>query len=550
MTELYNPPKFLGIYYFIIMSSHTQYTPISLILFICDVTNCHTFFDNLPVMAESWKLEITGHVDSPLTIKDYDVTQKKVADLKVADLKEELARKTSISVNDQILSCKETALDDDTELLNVYSHLRDGRVLRVVLHQKIRVLVICGDVEKPVTINIPDTCKLEELKQNVEDKTKIPVSEQTLYCEKTPLSNDDDVNNLVKNGMALCLKRSDIIITARRTDDNAQVTIAIPRSELEKWTVKMVRECICHKFGFPLISECKHYLISGTTILEDDDHDTKDIDKENITKYLKQGSDGAYQDDTMIFTPLKQLNLATHETSTGKSIYVPAGIPESNLSNEIYKGRPLSTDKKCFQQDAWKGAWNLIVEKSSRQTGFMRQNNTQKGTVPLPKHGRTPVFELRDIIHKEFSILPKNQKIMIRDTILEDWDDEGRPILLRNYPAIYDGATIQLEEIEGKSIEVKSVSAKLSPSKNGLTFSVPSSEEVYIDPPSAINVYATDEKVLKKMVKIVSQCEGRSSDHLYIVKKSIMFGKETKSEVKKMADIKDGCHITTDSKAI
>ena len=31
---------------------------------------------------------------------------------------------------------------------------------------------------------------------------------------------------------------------------------------------------------------------------------------------------------------------------------------------------------------------------------------------------------------------------MIGDTILEDWDDDGRPILLRNYPAIHDGATI------------------------------------------------------------------------------------------------------------
>ena len=79
---------------------------------------------------------------------------------------------------------------------------------------------------------------------------------------------------------------------------------------------------------------------------------------------------------------------------------------------------------------------------------------------------------------------------------------------------------------------------------------MPSSVEVYVDPPLAIDVYATDKKVLKKMAKIVSQCECRSSDHLYIVKKNVIFGKETKSEVKKMADIKDGCHITTNSKTI
>ena len=97
---------------------------------------------------------------------------------------------------------------------------------------------------------------------------------------------------------------------------------------------------------------------------------------------------------------------------------------------------------------------------------------------------------------------------------------------------------------------MKSGNAKLTPSKDGLTFSVPSSEEVNVDPPSAINIYETDDKALKKIVKVVSQCEDRSSNHLYIVKKSVIFGKETKSEVKKMADIKDGCHITTDSKVI
>ena len=102
----------------------------------------------------------------------------------MTDLKEELARKTSISVNDQNLYCEETALDDDIKLLNEYSHLRDGRVLHVVLHQKIWILVTCGDVQNPVTINITDTCTLEELKQNMKDKTEIRVSEQTLYCEK------------------------------------------------------------------------------------------------------------------------------------------------------------------------------------------------------------------------------------------------------------------------------------------------------------------------------------------------------------------------------
>ena len=97
---------------------------------------------------------------------------------------------------------------------------------------------------------------------------------------------------------------------------------------------------------------------------------------------------------------------------------------------------------------------------------------------------------------------------------------------------------------------MKSGNAKLTPSKDGLTFSVPPSEKAYVDPPSTINIYATDDKVLKNMVKVVSQCEDRSSDHLYIIKKSVIFGKETKSEVKKMADIKNGCHISTDSKVI
>ena len=57
-------------------------------------------------------------------------------------------------------------------------------------------------------------------------------------------------------------------------------------------------------------------------------------------------------------------------------------------------------------------------------------------------------------MHSALSILPHQQKLTIGTTVLEDWDEEGKVLLLCNYPSIHDGVTIYLVCLT-KGIHVK-----------------------------------------------------------------------------------------------
>ena len=359
----------------------------------------------------------------------------------------------------------------------------------------------------------------------------------------TPLAKCEGLTN----GIALCLARSNFVITAQRTDYGMTVRVSIPRSELDLRTVKMVREFICLKFGFRM--ESKHYLISGPNIIENDER--KITDCPEIT-------DGC----TLLFTPLKKISIASPEQKLGgKCVHVPPAMPLDFLSTTVYNSRPFSTDLKDFQTDEWIGSWNLNVVKvkTSQNTGQLtsrletadlqplgwitpiNQGPSQQANltslesglanlqtsspapevISIPKLGMTPVFELRQIICNKLSIEPIDQKIFIDETILEDWDDEGRPLLLRNYPTIHDGATISLEmkvETSGRfginidlipvTINLKCPSKKptLLPSSKNLSFPVLSSERIV--PPSSINIHNPDKMTQDTLAQIVSQCEG------------------------------------------
>ena len=467
------------------------------------------------------------------------------------------------------------------------------------------VLIICGDLSEPITVIIPDPHQwtVTQLKIEVEKKTHIPVSEQTIYCGETPLL--DITKPLTKcegltNGIALCLARSNFVITAQRTDYGMTVRVSIPRSELDLWTVKMVRKYICLKFGFRM--ESKHYLISGPNIIENDERKINDCPE--IT-------DGC----TLMFTPLKEISIASpKQEQQGKRVHVPPAIPLDFLSTTVYNDRKYCTDLKGFQTDEWIGSWSLNVVKvktrqntgqltsglqtadlqplgcivpikqgsspqvslTSLQSGLanLQTSSPAPEVISIPELGMTPVFKLRQIICNKLSIQPINQKVFINEIILEDWDNEGRPLLLRNYPTIHDGATIFLEvevktsggfgitwtnqDVIPVTINLKYPSKKptLLPSSKNLSFPVLSSERII--PPSSINIHNPDKMTQDTLAQIVSQCEesvfGFISDItssiscLYITQQNAKlerFNVKNNSTVDGIPGLKMGCTVSS-----
>ena len=483
---------------------------------------------------KNWMLNINGEANCKVEIKHSETCT-------VDQLKGKIKEKTGIHFNEQTLYYSNIELmHDDQKDIRDYQDMQNETTLHL---KRSWVLVICGDINDPTSIKVkdPKSCTIDHLKKKIQEKMEIPFSEQILYWGEKVLEHSDTEHledKGLSSGIAICIKRSNIVITANRTDYDANVTVSIPRSQVESWTVRKIRQSICHKFGFPV--ECKHYLVSGGTVLEDDN--------QKIIEYLSKKDDGSYEDSTLIFTPLKTVSMATPEKSTGKPMYVPAALSASDLMTKIYTDQPLSTDTKDIQIDAWKGTWNLKIRVSKNKEPTDEWPTDPQAAifkVQVPECELTPIFRLREIIeiNEKCNIPVNKQELSIKGILLHDWDNEGRPKLLRNYPVIHDGATINLTDVsESKTVKVKQpTSSTLTPSKSDLIFSVLSVDQV--DPPSSIVIYPSDKMTLETLAKVVSNCEETSSDILYIQKRSI-FGSGV-SEVKSMADIKDGCCVTT-----
>ena len=193
----------------------------------------------------------------------------------------------------------------------------------------------------------------------------------------------------------------------------------------------------------------------------------------------------------------------------------------------------------------------------------MRQASPVVESVYLSEDVFTPVFKLREIIQFHYNLaLPANeQKLTIgeNELVLEDWDDEGRPLLLCNYPTIHDGATINLEQVSSQvmhlNIKMPPKDPILIPSNKNVNFRMSPSKCVI--PPSSINILSTDKMTMSRLLKIASYCEDRDShihgNHLYIEKmnsegmleKISITVQDDQSTVYSNKAFKNGCTIST-----
>ena len=448
------------------------------------------------------------------------------------------------------------------------------------------VLVICGDLPEPIIVTVidPNQWTVKQVKTEVEKKTKIPLSEQTIYYGKTPLLDDTTpLTNLkgIKNGDILCLTTSNIVIKVEHQDSGSIIELSIPRSEFDLWTTHMLHECICFKFGFPI--ESKHYIFSGATLIENDIFGREKI----------RSISGITNGCTMMFTPLKEVCIDS-PVSLYKRTHIPPTMSLDFLSTKIFNERPLSTESHSFESGFWKGSWTLKVvsvqpfplTSSIHQTSYTSQWNEQTSVtsqtslpameiIHLPEHAMTPVFKLREIICSKFGLPINQQKIKVGEIVLEDWDEIYKPLLLRNYPTIYDSVTIHLEKsdpVMNIILKQPSKTFKLLPSENnlypphssskdseGLIIFPKNTKDHIVVPPSSININNPDKMTIMTLAKIVSQCQNgieyrqgylniEEVNHTYGTwsKKTSINFEHNYDTVKSTTALKDGCRVNID----
>ena len=143
----------------------------------------------------------------------------------------------------------------------------------------------------------------------------------------------------------------------------------------------------------------------------------------------------------------------------------------------------------------WTGYWVVSI----------RKNDAMKRNIHLTSCENTPVFHLRELVQKEFSIPPHQQKLTLGTTVLEDWDEDGKVLLVCNYPSIHDGVTIELVHVtEGIHVKLSDVGdgTSLKKSEKGLLIS----KWQQVCPPKYINIPNPREMTVRILGNIMTNC--------------------------------------------
>ena len=137
-----------------------------------------------------------------------------------------------------------------------------------------------------------------------------------------------------------------------------------------------------------------------------------------------------------------------------------------------------------------------------------------KRNIHLTRCQHTPVFHLRELVQKEFSIPPHQQKLTVGTTVLEDWDEDGKVLLVCNYPSIHDGVTIELVHVAMYSRYVKlsevDDGTSLEKSEKGLL-----SKRQKICPPKYINIPNPREMTVRMLGNIMTNCGLKVRDQIF-----------------------------------
>ena len=351
--------------------------------------------------------------------------------------------------------------------------------------QKNWTVIVCGDLDKPLAILVPDPAEwtISDLKKEVSKKINVPENKQTLYCQEKLVPEGIPLQKCerMKNGVALCLALKPVIISVYRADLDATVQVEIPQNEFGDWTVSHLRNIVCAKFGLESLRQ--HILALNGDILED---------KIKVNEYIKG-------DCTVIIAPMKDVIFPTPNQNGSRRVTLPINTSLPQVSEDVFYKREVQRgcNIRAVQglTPCWTGYWVVSI----------RKNDATKRNIHLTSCENTPVFHLRELVQKEFSIPPHRQKLTIGTTVLEDWDEDVKVLLVCNYPSIHDGVTIELVHVtEGIHVKLEGVDDKtsLKKSEKGLLMS----KWQQICPPKYINIPNPREMTVRMLGNIMTNC--------------------------------------------
>ena len=301
-------------------------------------------------------------------------------------------------------------------------------------------LVVCGDFpDAPIGIFLPNPHKwiLADIRKEVEKKTGLPETEQTIYCNGSPIPEGTPLDECkgMRNGSALCLFANPLRLRVQRSDCDSIMILEIPRVELFPWDIQSLRKFILFKLG--LHRDSTIVLTAEGEVLKDN---------KSVSDY-KQIQDGCLITVTVVEV-VKSYVLAD---ISSKCLHLPVGTACKNkdlVEKQVCFG-PITnvdlTDDYQLNKELHQTLQTYTSSERRNWTIYIQPLDGTKTAFELKAHRNTAVFQLKEKISSKLDILPHQQKLTAGTTVLDDWDEDGKVLLLCNYPSIHDGVTIELD---------------------------------------------------------------------------------------------------------
>lgn len=291
-------------------------------------------------------------------------------------------------------------------------------------------IFVCSKEKNPIAISVPHPREwtVTDVKQEIEKRLAIPLDDQVIYWKEKvlhslPLADCEGM----RNGATLFVGTKPpkpFVINLYRND--ADVTLPLEITITDSLTMAQLHSIVLAKVGIP--SYCRVLLAIGDYIINN---------RDLVSRYRPICSGCLI---VLTFLSPMLLNL----TGLGEQqVCIPSWFTSKTgfqfLSRHVFTDGNLSP-VWCFHDDR---------DQSNHWTLHVRQHKGRKGAVELPHGPLTPVADLKHQVQKKLSVKTYQQRLAVGDEILEDYDHKGQWMLLCNYPAIYDGATLYLDCTEG-----------------------------------------------------------------------------------------------------
>ena len=284
-------------------------------------------------------------------------------------------------------------------------------------------IIICGVFERLMPVLVTDPSKWTEgdLRREIFKKFSIPEEELTIYCNQQVLPEGKPLQDGagLRNGMAVVAVVKPFVINVYSPDRDASLKIEIPKRELRETTVSSLLRVISFRFAF---QKCENdvAMVAGKCFTCNES--TKISEVTEITHNC-----------LITYTRLCCFSVPPVEGSKKKNLYLPFTTNKKFALTQGFFGKKAE-DVESFQ---WFVSWSVIVQ----QLDGSRKKVTLKNPMTLP------IFKLREAVKDVVSVPPYQQKLVLGETVLEDWDNEGKKLFVTHYPGFYDGVTLYLIQL-------------------------------------------------------------------------------------------------------